>query len=1341
MLDGSAPESEEGEPREKGIILTLPSDKKKVKALKAELKKNKKTIQEQTDEIQEDAIGEKVFNRLADNYYAVAILEELLEKGTIDSDALREEMEGEDEMFDPASFLKGLAMVYKICHGKEMPRGGVEEEDLDLGDARTAYFKALAERQNEFSRKRKLGRFGFKKKEEEKFQKLKKRYEASIQAEHQVKLEAKKEELIAAASEGGLTKELFDEYVALLEEEESKIDGIATSPERSRFKRFQGFWRRHAKKRLVLGLSVAGVGLGAALIGAGAVGALFGTTGFLIGRGIASGGGSYMAAEAAMDLGTKKLGQRGIIDDETKIGAKRSWNEIVANLPFRKSKGAYESKAEIDRVVQDAENGNNVFEKYTTDQLRTELARLRALSMDKGVEIGKAGRLGAMHAPLIELVQKTYRKKLLEELLAESSTSETSAEGMPDRADIIFGSLTKMADRETTAAQEALVTQTDIDRKKKSRRHALAAIIGLTATISIGTGTVRRISSHVTGQIYNKAGELIEHVRGGEDIQSTEAGVDATNEASSEPADTDSSGNWFSKLKDRVLGTDSTDAAKSAADQTIEAEHGSSTADSLGAKVGKMIGAAARELYDKNAPAPDATADTPTEPQGQEQGPTESGEPLGDQKPVQGPPAPDATVSTPDVTGQEQGPTQSGEPLGGQEPAPDEQGPPAPDATETTATGATPEAEDTPPTRFSDRIDSTEVSGHDSRWRSCRDIFIGNAEELGYTGDLENEADIKAWAETQTANVFHDWSEANGGNVADLVHDGDMVHLDVVDGKAVLSFEDASGIEAGHLPDNNVSEMMEGMEVKDGVEYDFQLDDDTGDEYMSITSGDDTYQVYDWDRDNNPNVIMPDGTHKEMSVNELQEMLQSNDLAEPVTETAADTSSTAAAAEQDSGNFSNDSLQEILQSNDSGHIEEYLSDYVSEHGWAEDKARVFLNSLRNLTDMEIHGDLGHAIDGDPSEMTTTDLDRLMDKFDKFAVKDNWSDLNDVDTNHWTPVKIDDHYHMANRVHFRLRSDPFIFNIGGDMNPNNMVWIGSSQMEDAMRANSLPDLKDLSPVDSSEQAIQELGANDTEGSEATTKETKSDFQEIGGSRSDETEIGQNPDDSNSAQLEDVPVENPQEGTADTSSVSDRADAAFSELDKITNTENGLSGIEASLKDGQLLEYQGLEYTKDDGVFKYRMPGGWFQEVTPENAPVLEQWNEYFREHAQEMAGAQALSDEAKNLLKQITGEPTTENPDTSTPVDEGPAAEAAVETASSPDEAAVGAINVYRKDLDFDMTKLDTADVEYLSVVKKVADEAAQITQEAGKDQLSQALSDLSEKIDSQIENLSTKQAA
>src|SRR3989339_1662049 len=101
---------------------------------------------------------------------------------------------------------------------------------------------------------------------------------------------------------------------------------------------------------------------------------------------------------------------------------------------------------------------------------------------------------------------------------------------------------------------------------------------------------------------------------------------------------------------------------------------------------------------------------------------------------------------------------------------------------------------------FEDVIHTEDGGSADSIWRSTRDIVKAHPSDFGYHG-TDDAGEIARFAETQTANLVHQLDQAQGGHLADLVHEGDKVSIDFVDSKPVLHFEDSSGLEAGHLSD------------------------------------------------------------------------------------------------------------------------------------------------------------------------------------------------------------------------------------------------------------------------------------------------------------------------------------------------------------------------------------------------------------------------------------------------------------------------------------------------------------------------------------------------------------
>ena len=195
---------------------------------------------------------------------------------------------------------------------------------------------------------------------------------------------------------------------------------------------------------------------------------------------------------------------------------------------------------------------------------------------------------------------------------------------------------------------------------------------------------------------------------------------------------------------------------------------------------------------------------------------------------------------------------------------------------------------ETSPTEFTDII-KNEDGKQDSIWRSTREAFIKMPqdvrEKLGYTGAEDDAAAIKNWAENQTGNVIAELnqSKAEDGNLKDLVHEKDKVVV-TLDGNNTphLKIEETSEIERRNLSDTNVAELLKDKNfTQNAVSH---IDKNTGDQYLEIKKGNQTYKIYDWDRDKKPNIILPDGTAKEMEIAEFDKFLQDQGLVEPLPE-------------------------------------------------------------------------------------------------------------------------------------------------------------------------------------------------------------------------------------------------------------------------------------------------------------------------------------------------------------------------------------------------------------------------------------------------------------------------
>ncbi|MBT7765900.1 MAG: hypothetical protein HN730_02020 [Bdellovibrionales bacterium] len=357
------------------------------------------------------------------------------------------------------------------------------------------------------------------------------------------------------------------------------------------------------------------------------------------------------------------------------------------------------------------------------------------------------------------------------------------------------------------------------------------------------------------------------------------------------------------------------------------------------------------------------------------------------------------------------------------------------------------------PTHFEDTIDSSEMSsGSDSIWRSAKAIFTGNAEALGYKGDLNDAAELSRWAEAQTASAVNGLNAEQGGNLADLVHDNDVVKIDIVNGKPVLSFDDASGINASHLSDTNVEKFFSDTKFEGGVEHEVQMDAQTGDQFVSLQTEDGVVKVYDWDRDGNPNVVMPDGSHQEMSTEQLKVFMEERNVAmtaeEVVTEDArvAELTRVEGVKTQIDGflvgdtEYSNDMyavakadgklddvLHKMLSDNNTKQLEQFVGDYFKDNNMGDDKRVVFLHEISKLYGTD--------------ELRNYDgsMKRLMGAFESNVTR-NYREMEFAfdqasGDKEWVPVAVGEKYALVRHDARFMRKDLFYIDINGDGVPD------------------------------------------------------------------------------------------------------------------------------------------------------------------------------------------------------------------------------------------------------------------------------------------------------------------
>ncbi len=135
--------------------------------------------------------------------------------------------------------------------------------------------------------------------------------------------------------------------------------------------------------------------------------------------------------------------------------------------------------------------------------------------------------------------------------------------------------------------------------------------------------------------------------------------------------------------------------------------------------------------------------------------------------------------------------------------------------------------------KFVDTISNEGLNGKtDSVWRSVKEIFKANSEELGYKGDPSNQQALDAWSETQTAKAV-----SHSGNLTDKVFSGNKVKL-INDGDHFrIAVEQGSGSKPAFLPEkigqpegleNDIEPMINKESVGDlaqKVNHDFYIDD------------------------------------------------------------------------------------------------------------------------------------------------------------------------------------------------------------------------------------------------------------------------------------------------------------------------------------------------------------------------------------------------------------------------------------------------------------------------------------------------------------------------------------
>lgn len=540
-----------------------------------------------------------------------------------------------------------------------------EQEPQNLEEARLAWLKSLRKRGNLFKRD-KLGSSN-----------AVDVYKNFLQAKLVSNLESKQQELLAGMNPDTLdeakireiVEALASSHIALLQEEENQIDLLSSGLEQSSMQKFKALWRKYAKSRLVLGagLFVGGAALTAAT---GGVGGLL--AGILTARGMLSSAGTFLGAESFIDTRSKWGGQKGIIDEMKNLGYTfGGFNKF--GIKIKASEASVISQEDVDYWAGKDGKPGRLEEKYSTDQLGQELARLRILSLDKGASIKDAARFGGEQEQFVKIIEAVYYKKLKEDLKQKLS----SAGPLVAQSEIIQSTVQNNIEAE----QNLLISEQDKSRAKAMARYGLSAALGLTVGLVAG--------SRVFG--------ALDHKDAAEAGKSVQGVVYNPEEHKFNPSLNNSDG-WHPPMSPETVPshqdfnmTESATSASTEAATQATAEHASAVVD------------------------------------------THSVTPTG-------------TNSLENVINTDKG-----------------------------------------------------MQGHDSIWRSTKDIVKSDPQRFGYTGTPGDADAIAKFTDMKTAELVNQLEQDQGGHLKDLVHNGDKVIVSFEGDKATLSFNPSSGIDAGHL--------------------------------------------------------------------------------------------------------------------------------------------------------------------------------------------------------------------------------------------------------------------------------------------------------------------------------------------------------------------------------------------------------------------------------------------------------------------------------------------------------------------------------------------------------------
>ena len=208
---------------------------------------------------------------------------------------------------------------------------------------------------------------------------------------------------------------------------------------------------------------------------------------------------------------------------------------------------------------------------------------------------------------------------------------------------------------------------------------------------------------------------------------------------------------------------------------------------------------------------------------------------------------------------------------------------------------------------------------------------------------------------------------------------------------------------------------------------------------MEIKAKDGVYKVYDYDRDHNPDVVMPDGRAVEMSQADLDKFLIDEDMtalpesSNVVEQPMANNEAKLTQFMNEKGLYqngfyeiaktqgkTNELFHTVLETKNEKNLFFFVDDYAQDHDFPTDKRDVFYHQLRNTDKIyEYRGPMDH----------------LAKSFDE-SVFHSFKELKSHDADKWWPIRLGDHgqYALAQKFHtgtFPFRSDHYFVDTNGD----------------------------------------------------------------------------------------------------------------------------------------------------------------------------------------------------------------------------------------------------------------------------------------------------------------------